>query len=500
MLDEPIRVMALHALAYCERLFYLEEVEEIRLADADVFSGRALHEEIGRDSDEDGQWINRDLSSERLGLVGRVDVFRRRDGALIPYEHKKGRARKDGKKAGAWPADALQVTAYALLLEEESGENIPEGRIRYHADKSMVRVSIDETARRAVAEATRRARELRRSNERPPVAANDRLCLRCSLSPVCLPEEERLAANPEWSSIRLFPADRELKTIHVSTPGSRVSRSGDTLQIYEAGDKGEAVSFPIREVGGLVMHGYAQITTQALHFCAYNDISVQWLSGGGRFVAGMAAGAGRVQRRLRQYEALSKEEFRVELARKTVMAKIESALRYTLRSTRGLDRHADGLHEQIERLRECLRSAARCEDIEKLRGHEGLAGRTWFAILPTLLQSAGDSFRPNGRSRRPPRDRFNALLGFGYALLYQSILQAILTVGLEPALGYYHQPRSSAHPLVMDLMELFRLPVWDMPLIGSVNRQVWHPDDDFEITGPRVWLSASGRKKAIQLI
>ena len=28
-----IRVMALHALAYCERLFYLEEVEEIRVAD-----------------------------------------------------------------------------------------------------------------------------------------------------------------------------------------------------------------------------------------------------------------------------------------------------------------------------------------------------------------------------------------------------------------------------------------------------------------------------------
>ena len=36
-MDTPtIRVMALHALAYCERLFYLEEVEEIRVADAAV--------------------------------------------------------------------------------------------------------------------------------------------------------------------------------------------------------------------------------------------------------------------------------------------------------------------------------------------------------------------------------------------------------------------------------------------------------------------------------
>lgn len=47
--DEPlIRVMALHALAFCERLFYLEEVEEIRVADANVYSGRRLHEEIDK--------------------------------------------------------------------------------------------------------------------------------------------------------------------------------------------------------------------------------------------------------------------------------------------------------------------------------------------------------------------------------------------------------------------------------------------------------------------
>ena len=41
--EPPIRVMALHAMLYCERLFYLEEVEEIRVADAAVYAGRRLH-------------------------------------------------------------------------------------------------------------------------------------------------------------------------------------------------------------------------------------------------------------------------------------------------------------------------------------------------------------------------------------------------------------------------------------------------------------------------
>ena len=47
----------------------------------------------------------------------------------------------------------------------------------------------------------------------------------------------------------------------------------------------------------------------------------------------------------------------------------------------------------------------------------------------------------------------NALLSFGYALLYRDVLQAIMAVGLEPAFGFFHRPRSAAHPLVLDLMD-----------------------------------------------
>ena len=85
-----VRVQSLHALAYCERLFYLEEVENVRLADAAVYAGRRLHVELERD--EEGEWHTLELQSEQLGLRGRVDCLRRRDGSLIPYEHKRERA------------------------------------------------------------------------------------------------------------------------------------------------------------------------------------------------------------------------------------------------------------------------------------------------------------------------------------------------------------------------------------------------------------------------
>ncbi len=256
----------------------------------------------------------------------------------------------------------------------------------------------------------------------------------------------------------------------------------------------------MHDVGSVVLHGFAQITTQALHLCAQREIPVHWVSGGDRYIAGLAAGAGQVHRRLRQYQALSDPGNCLRLARRLASAKVETSLRYLLRATRGSDREATPVGKAVQTMRESLRGIARAEGTASVRGHEGIAARAYFDVLPHLLRAEVPSeMHPDGRNRRPPRDRFNALLSFGYALLYQNVLQAILAVGLEPALGFLHTPRSAAQPLVLDLMELFRVPIWDMALIGSVNRLSWEIQDDFEVTTGRVWLSAKGRKKAIEL-
>lgn len=496
---EPlVRVMALHAIAYCERLFYLEEVEEIRLADASVYAGRSLHEDIKNHEEEFSGWATFEFSSETLGMTGKVDSLRRRDGSFIPYEHKKGHPKREGKIASAWPSDALQVCAYGMLIEEKTGQQIKEGRVRYHAENITVRVSIDDSARNAVLDALVQARLLRGSTVRPPVTDNDHLCIRCSLAPVCLPEEERLASNPDWQPVRLFPSDREAKTIHVVTHGTRISRTGDTLLIQKGDD--EKQTFPIHEVGSLVLHGYPQITTQALHLCVRNGINIHWISPGEHYLTGLTPGVGQVQRRLRQYQALAEPAMCLRLARKLAMAKVEGALRYLLRATRGQDREISGIDGVINEIRLSLREMSRAEGLDSLRGYEGLAGRAYFSTIPFLIKNdVPEELRYSGRNRRPPRDRFNALLSYGYSLLYQAVIQAILAVGLEPALGFFHTPRSSAHPLVLDLMELFRVPVWDIVLIGSINRLQWHPLDDFDVTKGHVWLSTVDRKKAITL-
>lgn len=494
----PLRVMSLHALAYCERLFYLEEVEEIRLADERVFAGRRLHSEIEREEDDE-ESLTLTLESERWALRGKVDCVRRRDGQLIPYEHKRGRAaRAQAGTPETWPSDRLQLTAYTVLLEEHTGRAIPEGRVRYHADNVTVRVPIDEQARTALSSAITRARELQASVERPPITTNERLCAKCSLAPVCLPEEARLPRQPEQQALRLFPADDERRVLHILTQGARVGRKGDRLEV-SAKDE-ETSAYPVHEIGQVVLHGFAQITTQALRLCAEQEVGVHWVTTGGRYMGSWASGAGPVQRRIRQYKALTDHETCLLLARKLTEARVRGQLSVLLRTARETNGATESVTTAISSIRKLLRPMARAASIHSLRGYEGSIAAQYFGALPDLISSeAGPLMKPDGRNRRPPRDRCNALLSFGYALLHKDVLNAILVVGLDPALGFYHQPRSQAHPLALDLLELFRVPLVDIPVLASINRRQWDVHDDFHIAGQQVWLSESGKKKFIQI-
>ena len=104
----------------------------------------------------------------------------------------------------------------------------------------------------------------------------------------------------------------------------------------------------------------------------------------------------------------------------------------------------------------------------------------------------------NGRNRRPPRDGFNAALSFGYGLLYREVMAAIIAVGLDSTVGFFHSPRTAAHPLALDLMELFRTTLCDMPLVASVNRRQW-TERHLVPSRNQVWLSDEGKRLAVSL-
>lgn len=493
---ETIRVSALHALAYCRRLFYLEEVEELYTQDAAVFAGRRLHAELEKQEDE--EWEELFLVSEELGIRGRVDALRTRNGETIPYEHKRGKCHRDeNKQPQAWESDKLQILAYCCLLESALGLPIKEGRIRYHADNVLVHIPLDDAGRTAVQQAIETARKLKQSTHRPPVTDNERLCARCSLAPVCLPEEARLTHDREWQPIRLFPEDDDRQIIHVLEPGTSVGRTGEQIKIARRNQPVEII--PARQIGQLVLHSFSQISTQALHFCREQGIGIHFISGGGRYLGSFDTRQGSIQRRIHQYIALSDSNTCLELARKLVICRAQGQRKFLMRG-KGKAKANEKLTKAIEQMKAVLKLVPQAKSLQSLLGYEGNLAALYFDALADLISpDAPREMLFDSRNRRPPRDRFNAMLGFGYSLLIKDVMNAILTVGLEPALGFYHQPRSQAAPLALDLMEIFRVPLVDMTVMASVNRNQWEVKADFDIRGKQVWLSETGKRKFVEL-
>lgn len=501
--NDLIRVNALHALAYCPRLFYLEEVEELYTQDEAVFAGRRLHAELDRANDKD--WESLTLESEALGLRGKVDAIRTKRGQLIPYEHKRGHCfREDDESAAAWPSDRIQVLAYAMLIEKCKDCQVAEGRIRYHADNVTVTVALDDAGRTDVGKAIALARVLRESTSRPPVTENERLCVRCSLAPVCLPEEARLVQHgvlqkeDTRQTLRLFPPDDDRKVVHVIEPGTRVGRSGDQLKFEYLENEKPTVFLPINDVGQVVINGFAQISTQAIGLCNDEGIGIHYLSSGGGYMGSFQpAKRAAVQQKIRQFKALGDADVCLRLAKQLVECRTEMQRQVLMRSMRR-DEENSHLERVVKQIKVLQGLASQANNLDRLRGFEGSIAALYFMSFGSLLsKDVPPELSFSHRNRRPPKDRVNALLGYGYGMLLKDVVQAIHVVGLEPAFGFYHQPRSSAPPLALDLMEIFRVLLVDIPVITSINRQQWDASDDFVVTGHQVWLSDDGKRKLI---
>jgi CRISPR-associated protein Cas1 len=136
-------------------------------------------------------------------------------------------------------------------------------------------------------------------------------------------------------------------------------------------------------------------------------------------------------------------------------------------------------------------------DLEQLRGAEGEAANLYFSVFDLLIRSSDGELRFNGRSRRPPRDPFNALLSFLYTLLTHDCRSAAEAVGLDPAVGFLHRDRPGRPSLALDLMEELRPVLVDRLALSLVNRRQLRTKDFETRDGGAVWLAESGRKTVL---
>lgn len=101
-----------------------------------------------------------------------------------------------------------------------------------------------------------------------------------------------------------------------------------------------------------------------------------------------------------------------------------------------------------------------------LMGMEGTAGRLYWEGVKEIIGHKVEFF---GREHRGATDAVNSLLNYGYGILYSQVWGAVINAGLEPFAGFLHVDRPGKPSLVLDLVEEFRQPVVDRPVIAYVN-------------------------------
>jgi CRISPR-associated protein Cas1 len=126
-------------------------------------------------------------------------------------------------------------------------------------------------------------------------------------------------------------------------------------------------------------------------------------------------------------------------------------------------------------LQQSLQDLQEQDDLDAIRGIEGIAANVYFNVFDYLINSNKEAFFFKQRSRRPPLDNVNAMLSFLYTLLVHDVTSALEAAGLDPAVGYLHRDRPGRPSLALDLMEELRPYLADRLALSLINRQQVKP-------------------------
>ncbi|MBK8229585.1 MAG: CRISPR-associated endonuclease Cas1 [Candidatus Eisenbacteria bacterium] len=496
--------------AYCPRSYFIEHVYGEFEHNLETVEGRFRHRRVDTEtgatpSAEDLPDLpeipgtsSRStavlLSAPTLGVIAKLDMLEIRDGFAVPIEYKRGS--RPPTPEGAWEPEMVQLCLQGLILRE-NGYKCEAGEIYYAESKERVTIEFDFILVDRTLELLEQARSCGSSINIPPPLVDSPKCPRCSLVGICMPDEVnflRLRDSLPTGSVRqLVTERRDAEPVYLQTQGLSVGKDGERLQVREKGKVIQNVR--LLDVSQLNIYGNIQVSTQTLNELCRWEIPVCFFSYGGWF-NGIVQGMGNKNIELRriQFRTAADPEASLRLAKRFVRGKI-------LNQRTLLRRNYKGINPAV--LTELTRFAfttTRAADFASLLGIEGAAARTYFGNFGSLLRKSTESDLPDfdfsGRNRRPPKDPVNALLSFLYSILTKDLAVTSLSVGFDPLLGFFHQPRYGRPSLALDLMEEFRPLIVDSVVLQLINTGEIR-NSDFLVRAGMCTMTPSGRKAAL---
>ncbi len=288
-----------------------------------------------------------------------------------------------------------------------------------------------------------------------------------------------------------------LNTLYVGTQNALVRLENDQIRVEHGGE--QILRVPLHQLGTIMLFGLVHATVPLMTRCADDGRAFVFMTEYGRFRARIQGKtSGNVLLRQAQYRAFDSLPTAVEFCRTVVAGKVQNQRFVLLRGAREADPpRATELSNAAETLAYLLIQLPDCQQINEIRGIEGMAAQSYFEVFGHLVKSQRTEFSFESRSRRPPRDRANCLLSFLYSLFTSDCVAALEGVGLDPQYGCLHVLRPGRPSLALDLVEEFRAVILDRLCLSLINRRQVTDADFVQREGGSVSLTDEGRKKLL---
>ena len=285
-------------------------------------------------------------------------------------------------------------------------------------------------------------------------------------------------------------------TLYITTQGSYLHKERETLVVEQ--ERKKVAQLPVHSIGHIFCFGNVLVSPFLLGFCGENNVNLAFFYRKRAFSWGGCRGrqSGNVLLRRVQYRV--SEQNPVPIARNIIAAKIQASKRVLQRQIRNYGENA-AIQSAVNALNISLRQLKGAAELDVVRGIEGDAAARYFGVFGQLL-SEKSGFTFDGRNRRPPRDRVNALLSFVYSILGKDISGALQGVGLDPQVGFLHADRPGRDSLAQDILEEFRAWWADRLVLSLINRGQIKPQDFVTEASGAVSLKADARKLLFQAL
>jgi CRISP-associated protein Cas1 len=299
-------------------------------------------------------------------------------------------------------------------------------------------------------------------------------------------EERSRIKNIGWNRVW----NRDMATLYLTEQGTTIYKEHQRFVIQVS--QSEKLEIPIRDIDRILIFGNIQLTTQVINACLQEQVAVLFLSQSGQYRGHLwSLNPLHLDCEIVQLNKHQDVRFQLETARSIIRGKLLNSKQLLLRLNR--KRKVAEVAKAIEGITSDLASLEFVDNIDSLRGYEGIGAARYFPAFGQLITNPDFSF--SQRVRHPPTDPVNALLSFGYTILLNNVLSAIVAEGLSPYFGNIHYGDDRKTYLAFDLMEEFRSPIVDRLVLKLINKKMVEPDDFEPAMSPGgIYLIESARR------